>query len=50
VFANDSWYLVVTILIVMVVVATRIVITRAPDAPPRSTRERGWRRSCPERS
>ena len=35
VFANDSWYLVVTILIVMVVVATRIVITRAPDAPPK---------------
>lgn len=35
VFANDTWYLVVVILIVMVFVATRIVITRAPDAPPK---------------
>jgi putative ABC transport system permease protein len=34
VFANDTWFIVVSILVLMVLMATRIVIQRAPDAPP----------------
>jgi putative ABC transport system permease protein len=33
VFSNDSWFVVITLLALMVVMATRIVIQRAPDAP-----------------
>jgi putative ABC transport system permease protein len=33
VFSNDSWFVVVGLLVLMVVMATRIVIQRAPDAP-----------------
>jgi len=33
VFANDSWYLVVAMLLLMVLTAARIVVRRAPDAP-----------------
>ena len=33
VITNDSWFIVVTLLALMVVMATRIVIQRAPDAP-----------------
>ena len=33
VFTNDSWFIVVTLLVLMVIMATRIVIQRAPDAP-----------------
>jgi len=33
VFTNDSWFVVVTLLALMVGMATRIVIQRAPDAP-----------------
>jgi putative ABC transport system permease protein len=33
VFAINTWWLVVGLLVVMVLVATRIVVTRSPDAP-----------------
>lgn len=33
VFANDTWWLTILLLLLMVAVATRIVISRSPDAP-----------------